>query len=70
MKVTIELDDDIIYAIAQKKGVENGYNALSDPDVDGDLTQMYAIPFADGMRYVLTLIEQSNGTDNQTKTVS
>lgn len=68
MKVTIELDDDIIYAIAQKKGVENGYKALSDPDVEGDLTQMYAIPFADGMRYVLTLIEQNNGTDSSTKT--
>ena len=49
-----EKHQEIIDLIAW--GIENGYNTLSDPDVNGDLTQMYAIPFADGVRYVLTLI--------------
>jgi len=58
MKVTIELDDDIIYAIAQKQGVKRGYDCLSNPDVDGDLTQMYAAAFEEGMHYVIELIEK------------
>ena len=58
MKVTIELDDDIIYAIAQKQGVKRGYDCLSDPDVEGNLSLMYAAAFEEGMRYVIDLIEK------------
>lgn len=58
MKVTIELDDDIIYAIAQKQGIKRGYDCLTEPDVDGNLSLMYAAAFEEGMHYVIDLIEK------------
>jgi hypothetical protein len=60
MTVTVDLDDDIIYAIAQKQGVKRGYDCLTDPDVDGNLTLMYAAAFEEGMRYIIDLIDKSN----------
>lgn len=63
MKVTLELDEDIIYAIAQKKGIENGYRRLSDPEVDGDLTAMYAAAFSDGMTYLLELFQKGESNE-------
>ena len=57
MKVTIELDEDIIYAIAQKKGIENGYDWSCNEDFK-DINYAYALAFQDGMEYILNLINQ------------
>lgn len=66
MKVTIELDDDIIYAIANKKGVENGYTRLSEEGISDDLNAMYAAAFEDGMHYMLDLINQKSNNGEST----
>ena len=58
--ITINLDDDIIYAIAQKQGIKRGYDCLSDFDVAGDLSLMYAAAFEESMRYVINLIEKND----------
>lgn len=60
MVITVDLDDDIIFAIAQKHGIKRGYDCLSDPDVDGNLTLIYAAAFEDGMRYIIDLIEKND----------
>lgn len=69
MKVTIELDDDIIWVLARRTAeacADSWYDACSS---DGVLTlkdkkALYKHAFYDGMHYLLTLIEQSN---NDTK---
>lgn len=58
MIVTVELDDDMLYAIARKKGIENGYDWGTDPQTEGDLNERYAMAFEDGMRYIIDLLEQ------------
>ena len=62
MKVTIELTDDIIYAIAQKKGTENGYD-WSCMDDFNDVNAAYASAFEDGMRYVIDIVNQQTKED-------
>lgn len=58
MKVTIELDEDVIYGIARSKAVRNSYDKLS--ECSDDLTEMYAVAFADGMQELLKLIEKED----------
>ena len=55
MKVTIELDEDVIYGIALSKAHDNAYDKLS--DCFEDMTESYAVAFADGMRYLKDLLE-------------
>ena len=58
MKVTIELNEDVIYGIARNKAVHNAYDKLS--ECSDDLTEMYAVAFADGMPELLKLIEKED----------
>lgn len=57
MKVTIELNEMIIEAIAYSQAEKNAYDKLSEDGVKDDLTEMYAVAFADGMEYLMNLIE-------------
>lgn len=56
MKVTIELNEDVIYGIARSKAVHNAYDKLS--ECSDDLTEMYAVAFADGMEYLMNLLKE------------
>lgn len=55
MKVTLELDDALIDAIADKVSLEEAYDWGSNPDTEGDLNAQFADAFARGMRYLLKI---------------
>lgn len=56
IKVTIELTDEVIYGIARSQALHNAYDRLSEDGVKNDLTEMYAVSFADGMEYLRDLL--------------
>ena len=59
MKVTIELEDHILWAIAKKQGEIKGYDWSCD-NQDYTVNDQYAAAFEDGMRYMLDLIDQQS----------
>ena len=72
MKVTIELNYEVILAISA--GVANecaiGWfdSAVSDnsnPLTQNEIKTLYQYAFADGMQYLIDLIENKNTTDKQ-----
>ena len=60
MKISLELNDKIIKAIANIMADENAYDKLEGWD---DLNEMYAIAFEDGVKWVLTQIGEQKEND-------
>ena len=72
MKVTIELNYNVILAIsagvANECAIEWFDSAVSDnsnPLTQNEIKTLYQYAFADGMQYLIDLIENKNTTDKQ-----
>lgn len=57
MKVTINLDDNIIYAIAKTQADNNAYDWFEDNA--GDANALYENAFAEGMKHLLNIINET-----------
>ena len=64
MKVTVELDPYMVEAIAERIALDRAYDWSTNPDWKDDINKLYLAAFAEGMNYVLNLIEgnDTNGT--------
>lgn len=61
MKVTIELDELIVRAIADTQAAEVAYDWFDCGDGTPDATALYSRAFEDGMNYLLNLINHQKG---------
>ena len=64
MKVTVELDKYMVKAIADRIALDRAYDWGTNPDWKDDLNELYAAAFAEGMDYVIKLVE---GNDTERK---
>ena len=60
MKVIVELDKYMVEAIANRIALDRAYDWGSNPDWKDDLTELYATAFAEGMNYVIKLVEEND----------
>lgn len=60
MKVTIELDKSFISAMADVQAHRNAYDRMTEPEVDGNLTEQYANAWYDGAIYIFNLLNEQN----------
>ena len=57
MRISIELNEELIDAIAQVKSTEDSFDRIS--DAMECINEAYAIAFADGAKFILKLINES-----------
>lgn len=63
MKVTIELTDSVLEAIAEQEALKHAYDAAVDSNDSAD--RFYTLAFYDGAKFVLNqLNNQENDTSN------
>lgn len=63
MKVTVNLDTYMVDAIADRVAVDKAYDWFSGAEEPVDHNELYAEAFADGMRFLIGLIEKNNEDD-------
>ncbi len=57
MKVTVELDKYMIDAISERIALDRAYDWSTNTDWKDDINELYAAAFAEGVDYVIKLIE-------------